>query len=102
MRYRRTFAPGSAFFFTAVTFARKKIFAQEPEILLLRQAFRTVMSRHPSKIEAAVGMLGLGAEIERPEWLETSPLTQPTNSELALFVKTYRLCYSHIKRATSP
>ena len=54
MQYRRTFAPGSAFFFTVVTFARKKILAQEPALLILRQAFRSVMIRHPFKIEAAV------------------------------------------------
>jgi len=54
MRYRRTFAPGGAFFFTVVTFAREKILAQEPAILLLRQAFRSVMVLHAFKIEAAV------------------------------------------------
>ena len=54
MQYRRTFAPGGAFFFTVVTFERKKILAQEPALLILRQAFRSVMIRHPFKIEAAV------------------------------------------------
>ena len=54
MKYRRSFAPGGIFFFTVVSFQRRKILAQEPAINLLRQAFRSVMARYPFKIEAAV------------------------------------------------
>ena len=54
MQYRRTISPGSAFFFTVVTFERRRLFAQEPAVCLLRQAFRSVIIRHPCKIEAAV------------------------------------------------
>ena len=54
MKYRRSFAPGGIFFFTVVTFQRRKILAQAPAIDLLRQAFRAVMVRYPFKIEAVV------------------------------------------------
>jgi putative transposase len=54
MPYRRSFAPGGAFFFTVVTFRRRPYLAEQPAVDLLRQALRTVMQRHPFKIEAAV------------------------------------------------
>jgi putative transposase len=54
MDYRRTFVPGGTFFFTVVTFARRKIFTDDPVVALLRQAFRVVQARYPFTIEAAV------------------------------------------------
>jgi putative transposase len=54
MKYRRAKAPGSAFFFTVVTFDRRKIFTDEQTVALLRQATKAVQMRHPFKIEAAV------------------------------------------------
>lgn len=54
MRYRRITAPGGTFFFTQVTFERRKIFADEQAVALLRQAFRSVILKHPFEIEAAV------------------------------------------------
>ena len=54
MKYRRSFAQGGVFFFTVVTYPRRKILAQETAIDLLCQAFRSVMVRYPFKIEAAV------------------------------------------------
>jgi hypothetical protein len=36
-----------------VTFGRRKFLVEESAIDLLRQAFRSVMLRHPLKIEAA-------------------------------------------------
>ena len=54
MKYRRILVPGGTYFFTVITFERRKIFIQENEVEKLRQAFRTVQERHPFKIEAAV------------------------------------------------
>jgi putative transposase len=54
MKYRRSIAPGGIFFFTVVTFQRRKFLAQEPAIDLLRQAFRSSLVRCPFKFEAAV------------------------------------------------
>ncbi len=54
MQYRRVITPGGTFFFTVVTFRRRAILLEEPAIDLLRQALRSVMPRHPFKIEAAV------------------------------------------------
>jgi putative transposase len=54
MKYRRAQAPGSAFFFTVVTFDRKKIFTDEQTVALLRQATEAVQMRHPFLVEAAV------------------------------------------------
>jgi putative transposase len=54
MKYHRTNAPGSTFFFTVVTSNRKKIFIDEQTITLLRQAIQAVQAGSPFKIEAAV------------------------------------------------
>jgi putative transposase len=54
MRYRRAFIPGGTFFFTVVTFERRKLFIDESGVDLLRQAFRTVQVKRPFHIEAAV------------------------------------------------
>ena len=54
MKYRRAKAPGSTFFFTVVTFNRRKIFTDEQTVALLRQAIEAVQAGRPFKIEAAV------------------------------------------------
>jgi len=54
MQYRRINAPGGTFFFTLVTYQRKPIFDEEHAINLLRNAFRSVLLKHPFTIEAAV------------------------------------------------
>jgi putative transposase len=54
VKYRCTKAPGSAFFFTVVTFDRRKIFTNEQIVALLRRAIAVVQVRRPFKVEAAV------------------------------------------------
>lgn len=52
--YRRNFAPGSTFFFTVVTYKRRKILTTEFARASLRNAIRTVRQRRPFRIEAIV------------------------------------------------
>ncbi len=54
MQYRRTFIPGGTFFFTVVTERRRKLFNDENNIELLRQAFRKIREKHPFTIDAMV------------------------------------------------
>ncbi len=54
MEYRRAKTPGGTFFFTLVTHNRRKFLCTPENIILLRQAFREVMTHHPFKIEAIV------------------------------------------------
>jgi putative transposase len=54
MKYRRSKAPGSTFFFTVVTFDRRKIFTDEHTVALLRQAIQAIQAGRPFKVEAAV------------------------------------------------
>ena len=54
MRYRRVYLEGGCYFFTVVTEKRRKIFADDNNIKLLRAAFKTVMQKRPFIIEAAV------------------------------------------------
>ena len=54
MQYRRIIAPAGTFFFTLVTFERRKIFVDDLAVDLLRKAFRSILLKHPFKIEAAV------------------------------------------------
>jgi putative transposase len=54
MQYRRINAPGGTFFFTLVTYERRQIFGGEQAVILLRNAFRSVLQKHPCTIEAAV------------------------------------------------
>ncbi len=54
MKYSRTKAPGSSFFFTVVSFDRRKIFTDEQAVVLLRRAIEVVRTRRPIKVEAAV------------------------------------------------
>ncbi len=54
MEYRRAKTPGATYFFTLVTHNRRKFLCAPENIVLLRQAFRYVMTGHPFKIEAIV------------------------------------------------
>jgi putative transposase len=54
MEYRRAKTPGGTFFFTVVTYNRRNFLCIPENIVLLRQAFRKVMTHHPFKIEAIV------------------------------------------------
>ena len=54
MQYRRAFVLGGTFFFTLITCNRQKIFTEENEVSVLREAFRYVLKRHPFRIEAFV------------------------------------------------
>ncbi len=54
MQYRRLKIEGSSYFFTLVTDKRKKLFADDENVALLRQAFRHVMKKRVFVIEAIV------------------------------------------------
>lgn len=54
MRYRRVRIPGGVYFFTLVTFDRQRTLCLPENLALLRQAFRTVIEKHPFTIEAIV------------------------------------------------
>jgi putative transposase len=54
MQYRRINAPGGTFFFTLVTYERRQVFGEEQAVILLRNALRSVLQKHPFTIEAAV------------------------------------------------
>ena len=54
MKYRRANIQGGCYFFTVVTERRRNIFADETNIILLRQAFRHVMNKYPFTIDAMV------------------------------------------------
>ena len=52
MKYKRARAEGGTYFFTVVTYQRRKFLCVPENVALLREAFRYVMARHPSKIDA--------------------------------------------------
>jgi putative transposase len=54
MQYRRAKAPGATYFFTLVTYNRRRILCEPENVDLLRNAFRYVMRQHPFKIDAIV------------------------------------------------
>jgi putative transposase len=54
MEYRRAKTPGATYFFTVITYNRRNILCTPDNIALLRQAFRSVITDHPFKIEAIV------------------------------------------------
>lgn len=54
--YRRAFAPGGTFFFTVVTYGRRRLFVDERNRGLLREAFDTVRTESPFTIDALVLM----------------------------------------------
>ncbi|MBN3873698.1 MAG: transposase [Nostoc sp. JL33] len=54
MEYRRAKIEGGTFFFTVVTHNRREFLCNAKNILLLRQAFREVMSKSPFIVDAIV------------------------------------------------
>jgi putative transposase len=54
MEYRRAKVPGGTYFFTLVTYNRKKLFNNPQNVELLRKSFRYVMEKHPFILEDAV------------------------------------------------
>jgi putative transposase len=54
MRYRRAQTPGGSYFFTVVTYQRRKFLCEPDNVELLRAAFRAVKSDHPFTIDAFV------------------------------------------------
>ena len=54
MRYRRARTKGGTYFFTVVTYERKKILTEPENVNILREAFRYVMDKHAFTIDAFV------------------------------------------------
>lgn len=54
MNYRRAFVPGGTFFFTLVTYQRRKIFTSSGIVELLRDLFRDTQNRYPLTIISSV------------------------------------------------
>ncbi len=52
--YRRCHDRGAQYFFTLVTYKRRRIFESNAAVELLRSAIRSVMNNHPFKIDAMV------------------------------------------------
>ena len=52
--YRRAFLPGGTFFFTVVTFRRRKFFERPEYRLVLRETIERVRRKHPFSIDAWV------------------------------------------------
>ncbi len=83
MRYRRAKTPGGSYFFTVVTFRRRKFLCEPGNVELLRTAFRTVKSAHPFTIGALCVVAGtptlrldiaVGRPPELPDALDRMPL----------------------------
>lgn len=100
-RYRRARTQGGTYFFTIVTYRRRKIFTNDAVINALRQAIKEVKQTHPFTIEAwvllpdhmhcvwnlpdgdddyskRVGMIKAGftsrvkTQLQKPEWITDS------------------------------
>lgn len=54
MRYRRSPAEGRTYFFMVVTHNRRKFLCSLENVPLLREAFRSIMTNYPYKIDAFV------------------------------------------------
>ena len=54
--YRRLYVKGGTYFFTVVTYNRRPIFTNEPEINLLLHCMQVVSENHPFQIDAFVIM----------------------------------------------
>jgi len=54
MQYRRSTTKGATFFFTIVTHERRTILCHESNVSLLKEAFQSIMERHPFTVEAFV------------------------------------------------
>ena len=54
MQYRRSRAQGATFFFTVITYNRKRILCHEANVTLIKEAFQDVIKRHTFRIRAFV------------------------------------------------
>ena len=54
MQYRRARICGATYFFTVVTFRRRKILVEPENVILLRRVFQEIKKRHPFVIDAFV------------------------------------------------
>jgi putative transposase len=54
MEYRRARTEGGTYFFTVVTYKRRKIFNYAANVSLLREVFRRIMKQQPFRSDAAV------------------------------------------------
>jgi len=54
MQYRRLKTPGATYFFTVVTYRRRKILCEPDNLALLRTAFERIKSRRPFTLDALV------------------------------------------------
>jgi len=54
MDYRRAYIPGGTFFFTLVTYQRRKLFEEPSNIKLLQHCIKKVKEQHPFKMRAYV------------------------------------------------
>ncbi len=52
--YRRVYVPGGSYFFTMVTYDRRKILTQPASLSRLQCSFEWVMEQHPFVMEAVV------------------------------------------------
>ncbi len=83
MKYHRAFVPGGTFFFTVVTYRRRRLLVGDRPIELLRQAFSYVIGNHPFTIDAAVIL---------PDHIHTIWTLSPGDSD---FSARWRLLKSH-------
>ncbi len=54
MQYRRSSAKGATFFFSVVTHKRCPILCHEANVALMKEAFQTIIKKHPFTIDAFV------------------------------------------------
>jgi len=86
MRYRRAKIRGGTYFFTVVTYQRKKILCFPDNVELLRRIFRQVMKDHPFEIDAFVLL---------PDHLHCIWTLPPEDTD---FSKRWRLIKSYFSR----
>lgn len=54
MQYRRSQAQGATFFFTVITYNRKRILCHKANVALIKEAFQYVIKQHPFRMRAFV------------------------------------------------
>jgi putative transposase len=98
MQYRRAKIPGGTYFFTAVTFRRRKFLCEPENVDLLRTAFRSVKSEHPFTIDAFVLL---------PEHLHCIWTLPPDDRDYSMRWRVIKKfftdrCSEHLKTRRSP
>jgi len=87
MQYRRARIAGAAYFFTVVTYQRRRFLCTPDNAERLRQAFRVVMNHHPFEIDAFVLL---------PDHLHCIWSLPPRHRDFSM---RWRLIKSHFSRA---